>query len=695
MSMRLKLVVFVWLLLSAVQVWAQVSAPSLRCISVDGTEITLDWVVSNDPGGEFTRYEVMLSVGGTPFVNVANLTNRLQNTFTHTNANFGVATTDYRYFILAQYNDGTIKYTTPSDTLSPIIPNLIVNGNVSGQLTWNNIHTPALPTSNNNYEVDRRFLGTPPVWSNGVAVPTLGNEQFNDQVARCDDEVFYRVRLGDVSGCESVSAEVNEVLKKVSGPAPMTFTAISVNKDFGYTELFWNAHPEPETTGYLIFYVDANGLERIIDTVSGNTFSFKDLDASRPAILNSQCYRIAPIDSCGLTQGAVSTHCTIHLTRTFDPCEGEVSLTWTPYEGWANGVNKYEIYMSVNNGPFQMKGTAAGSDTSFIISDISAINSYAFYVTAYENSGSETSNSNLLGTKFQFSDKPNYIRLRSASVHADSVELHALADRKAPFKRIELYRGHDAEGPFRKVRDYVPTSPTDSFLVFSDTQKLDGQLQAFYYAVIIDECDKPIVKSGTIRTIFLEAQGSKFNFETDLTWNRAIFNDTSNELKPVYYGFYGTNGELQTDFIFSAQQPVAYVHGFETDALMSDEFCYQIEMVQQPTAFYPRLDTSFSNLECFNFEPELEIPTAFSPNNDGINEHWKPEIIYGEAGNSYLLEIYDQWGRLIFDTNDPLEGWDGDISGRPAPVGTYIYKMKLITYLESEIERQGYLNLVR
>ncbi len=675
---------------------AQVSAPSLRCISVDGSEITLDWVVSNDAGGQFTRYEIMLSVGGAPYVNVANLNNRLQNTFTHTNANFGVATTDYKYYIIAQYNDGSVKYTSSSDTLSPIVPNLTVNVNVSGQLRWNPIHTPKLASSNNKYEVDRRFNSTPPNWSTGIANPDVDTEQFNDQVARCNDEVFYKIRLGDASGCESVSAEVSSPLVKVSGPAPMTFRSISVNKDFGYTELFWNTHPEPETVGYLIFYVDANGNERIIDTVSSNTLTYKDLNANRPAILASQCYRIAAIDSCGLTQGAVSTHCTMYLTRTFDPCEGEVSLTWTPYEGWANGVSKYEVYMSENNGPFIMKGEIQGSDTSYMIGNISAINSYAFYVVATDGSGSEISNSNLLGTKFQFADKPSFIRLRSASiVSADSIEVRMLADRKAPFKRIELYRSHSEEGPFKHIRNYIPPNAVDSYLVVHDTQLLEGQLQAFYYAIIVDECDKPIVKSGVVRTIFLEARGDKYSFETDLDWSNALFTDTSRELQPVYFAYYGTNGALNDDFILSTKEVTAYKHQFEADAISSDEFCYQVKLVQQPTLTYGRPDTSYSNMECFSFEPEFEIPTAFTPNTDGLNEIWKPEIIYGEAGTSYQLDVYDQWGKIIFQSSDPNAGWDGQIDGRQAPVGSYIYKLKVITFRGSAINSQGYFSLIR
>ena len=677
-------------------IYAQVTAPSLRCISVEGSEIKLDWVISNDPLNEFTTYEVFQSIGINPFVNVANLASRIQNSFTHTNANFGLPSKIHRYYLVAVYNDGAIKRTVTSDTLSPIVPNLTVNQNVSGQLVWNPISIPNLPSSGAKYSVDRRFSGTPPNWANDLATPTIGDELFNDNVARCDDEVFYKVRLPDNSGCESVSDIVSEPLVKSSGPAPMTFTSISVNKEFGHTELFWDKHPEPETTNYIIFYVDANGSAIIIDTVSSTTFSFKDLDASRPAFLASQCYRIAPIDSCNKTQGAISTHCTIHLTRDFDPCEGEVSLNWTPYIGWDNGIDQYEIYMSVNNGPFVLNGKVIGTVNTYVIPNISAINTYAFYITARSKTGGVNSNSNLLGTKFQIADKTQHIRLRSATINGNTaVGINLLVDRKAVFDHIAIYRSHSKDGPYQKIRRFIPDSRVDSFLIIEDTIPLQNHLKAFYYAIVIDECGKPIVKSDIISTILLEAKGDKYDFETELKWNFAIISDSVDQVQPAYYAYYGMNQQLQANHFASTRTHTRLDHPFESDAIYSNEFCYRIELIQQESELYPKQDISYSNMECFLFEPEFHIPNAFSPNIDGVNEIWKPEIIYGEAGAGYLLQIFDQWGKIMFETDDPNEGWDGMHNSEPSPIGSYIYKFKVLTYLESEIHRKGSFTLVR
>ena len=67
------------------------------------------------------------------------------------------------------------------------------------------------------------------------------------------------------------------------------------------------------------------------------------------------------------------------------------------------------------------------------------------------------------------------------------------------------------------------------------------------------------------------------------------------------------------------------------------------------------------------------FPTAFTPNNDGLND------TFGPAGNlpvvSFRLIVFDRWGISLFDTTDPAMGWDGRaINGQPAPPGPYPYR---------------------
>lgn len=65
------------------------------------------------------------------------------------------------------------------------------------------------------------------------------------------------------------------------------------------------------------------------------------------------------------------------------------------------------------------------------------------------------------------------------------------------------------------------------------------------------------------------------------------------------------------------------------------------------------------------------VPTAFSPNQDGRNDYFKP-IIGGIAVN-YQFTIYNRWGQIIFSSRDPLQGWDGRMNGKEPEKGIYIW----------------------
>jgi gliding motility-associated-like protein/uncharacterized repeat protein (TIGR01451 family) len=78
---------------------------------------------------------------------------------------------------------------------------------------------------------------------------------------------------------------------------------------------------------------------------------------------------------------------------------------------------------------------------------------------------------------------------------------------------------------------------------------------------------------------------------------------------------------------------------------------------------------------------QVFVPSAFSPNNDGINDFFKP---YGKAGILVdAFQVFDRWGGLIFQVNDvqsgdDFPGWDGSINGMVVPEGVYVWQVKVV-----------------
>ncbi|MEA2106252.1 MAG: PKD domain-containing protein [Bacteroidota bacterium] len=70
-------------------------------------------------------------------------------------------------------------------------------------------------------------------------------------------------------------------------------------------------------------------------------------------------------------------------------------------------------------------------------------------------------------------------------------------------------------------------------------------------------------------------------------------------------------------------------------------------------------------------EGEIAFPNAFTPNEDGINDVFKP-VAKGVV--EYELLIYNRWGELIFETNNLEMGWNGKVGGKEAKSDVYVWK---------------------
>jgi len=70
-------------------------------------------------------------------------------------------------------------------------------------------------------------------------------------------------------------------------------------------------------------------------------------------------------------------------------------------------------------------------------------------------------------------------------------------------------------------------------------------------------------------------------------------------------------------------------------------------------------------------DPDINIPNAFSPNGDGINDVW--EITGLSSYATATLQVFNRWGQKVFESTGYTRPWDGRLNGRPLPVGTYYY----------------------
>lgn len=109
-------------------------------------------------------------------------------------------------------------------------------------------------------------------------------------------------------------------------------------------------------------------------------------------------------------------------------------------------------------------------------------------------------------------------------------------------------------------------------------------------------------------------------------------------------------------------------------------------------------ESSVENLLRIGAEYNMFIPTAFTPNGDGLNDVFSP-VGLGVDPSKFSMVVYDRWGNLVFESNSLGEPWDGSIKGKnqPAPNGTYVWKV-FANSLAGDLknyEYTGIINLIR
>ncbi|MDF2449835.1 MAG: hypothetical protein K0R26_2339, partial [Bacteroidota bacterium] len=87
-----------------------------------------------------------------------------------------------------------------------------------------------------------------------------------------------------------------------------------------------------------------------------------------------------------------------------------------------------------------------------------------------------------------------------------------------------------------------------------------------------------------------------------------------------------------------------------------------------------------------------DVPTAFTPNGDGQNDLF---FVRGGPFKSINVRVYNNWGQLIFETNDQFEGWNGTFNGTEQPIGVFVWVAEVEMFNGEKITKTGDVTLIR
>jgi gliding motility-associated-like protein len=131
------------------------------------------------------------------------------------------------------------------------------------------------------------------------------------------------------------------------------------------------------------------------------------------------------------------------------------------------------------------------------------------------------------------------------------------------------------------------------------------------------------------------------------------------------------------------KNPIA-IYGREVDSIR-----YTVRVFNEVGCY----DSAFVAVKVFKTNPYVFVPSAFTPNGDGLNDVIRP-IAVGVREIKYF-RIFNRWGQMLFSTTVNQKGWDGKIKGTPQGTNVFVWMVSAIDYLGKPIFLKGTVTLIR
>ena len=279
---------------------------------------------------------------------------------------------------------------------------------------------------------------------------------------------------------------------------------------------------------------------------------------------------------------------------------------------------------------------------------------------------------------------------------------------------IDLVSGHivtcwakpkEIDGQYVAPFSYILTRILDgtSSIVYegSDTIFLDAnvdlaQATSLIYKVQMRDANQQLMgESATASAVMLSANGT-FS-EARLSWTETVpwMVDSTQVFKEM------NNHFVRIASVTGMEYVDAEVESDETYRYYVRTFGhYTLEGIMRPLINYSAIKTVRIGHEDPMEDFSYTLPNVFTPNGDGFNDVFEPIVTGIDLIVSAKTVVFNRWGNILHDTDDPLIQWDGKskLTKMDCPPGTYFYICD-ITYQsqtgEEKLHLQGSITIVR
>lgn len=236
-------------------------------------------------------------------------------------------------------------------------------------------------------------------------------------------------------------------------------------------------------------------------------------------------------------------------------------------------------------------------------------------------------------------------------------DLHLLPTKDFPFEYIQPQLQQNCNGlPVLKapvVANATYQWYKDSIAIVgatNDVYSVSDVAGLHYYSVLRTGVDKCVISEP------LAVTTSKLN-EVKIPVDTGLCPNDTLQLSPALTGIIYTVNGIQSNVVAINKAGIYTV-------LAAD--MYGCEKV---------FNVNVANQNCTDCN--ILVPTAFTPNNDGLNDVFRPRL--NCFASSFHINIFNRWGKKIFESSDIKKGWNGVYAGLRLSTGAYVYYIEYKT----------------
>lgn len=383
----------------------------------------------------------------------------------------------------------------------------------------------------------------------------------------------------------------------------------------------------------------------------------------------------------------------------------DVALTWTTYpcpnasalfiyrKAGCDGYEPDACETGIREG-YQLMATLNDvSTTSYIDPDLPQGVEYEYRIVAQFPDGAMSIVSDAACVRLK-NDSPLMTHVSNDSI--DLVSGHVIACWARPKEIDEQY-----VAPYSYALTRILGDETSIVYEGTDTTFLDATVDMAEYTLLIykvemrDAGQQLMGTSTTAYAVMLTANGSYD--AANLSWTEAVpwLVDSTQVFKEV------DNHFVKVASVTSMAYADTDVESDETYRYYVRTFGhYTMEGILRPLVNYSAIKTVRIGHEEPVEEFSYVLPNVITPNGDGYNDLFEPKVTGLSLITGAKTVIFNRWGNILCDTDDPLIRWDGKSkqTKMDCPAGTYFFVTD-ITYIgttgEEQLHLQGSVTLIR